>query len=283
MTLASIIKGLIPETLKVAYYSCLGYKAQFGHFPNIILPATFNEKIQKSKIFNRDPRIPIRQDKVLVKSHVTEKLGAEYVIPTLWHGTELPPRDQRNWPIPYVIKANHGCGWNIFVRTEKECNWDEIEKKCADWMAQVYGRTLGEWLYGQIKPQLLVEPYISAIAVLPIDYKLWIFNGKVRFILVISGRGTSEIAQAFYDINWVRQPFFIKAFDGLLSNVPPPASLAKMVEAAETLAEDFSFVRVDFYEVNNQPIFGEMTFYPASGNSAFEPFSYDKHVGAFWH
>lgn len=283
MMLAKIIKGFIPETVKAAYYSILGYKAHFGHYPNIVVPATFSEKIQKSKIFNRDPRIPIRQDKVLVKSHVTEKLGAEYVIPTLWHGTELPPKNQRNWPIPYVVKANHGCGWNIFVRSENECNWDEIEKKCADWMTQVYGRTFGEWLYGQIKPQLLVEPYISAVAVLPVDYKLWVFSGKVALIQVVSDRGTSEIAQAFYDINWVRQPFTGKAINGVSSYAPPPNSMAKMVEAAETLAEDFSFVRVDFYEVNNQPIFGEMTFYPASGFSPFEPIIYDKHVGAFWH
>jgi TupA-like ATPgrasp len=280
--LSKIVKGFIPDKVKAAYYSCLGYKAHFGHYPNIVLPVTFSEKIQKSKVFDRDARMPIRQDKVLVKDIVTQKLGAEYVIPTLWHGTELPPRNQRNWPLPYVIKANHGCGWNIFVRSEIECDWDKIETKCADWMAQVYGRTYGEWLYGQIKPQLLVEPYISSVAALPVDYKFWVFSGKVALIQVISNRGTNAVAQAFYDINWVRQPFTGKAIKGDSSNVPPPNSMAKMVVAAETLAEDFSFVRVDFYEANNQPLFGEMTFYPASGFSPFQPEAYDKQVGEFW-
>jgi TupA-like ATPgrasp len=280
--LSKIIKRITPKIVKAAYYSSLGYKEKFGHFPNLINPSTFSEKIQKSKVFDRDARMPIRQDKVLVKDIVIQKLGAEYVIPTLWHGTELPPRSQRNWPMPYVIKANHGCGWNIFVRSEIECNWDEIEKKCENWMTQVYGRTYGEWLYGQIKPQLLVEPFISTVAALPVDYKFWVFSGKVALIQVISNRGTSAIAQAFYDKNWVRQPFTGTAIKGDASDLPPPNSMLKMVAAAEKLAEDFSFVRVDFYEVGNQPLFGEMTFYPASGFSPFEPIAYEKQVGAFW-
>ena len=37
-----------------------------------------------------------------------------------------------------------------------------------------------------------------------------------------------------------------------------------MIQAAEILAEDFPFVRVDFYEVGNVPKFGEMSFYPES-------------------
>ena len=57
-------------------------------------------------------------DKVLIKDFVSQKLGNEYVIPTLWHGTKLPPRDSRTWPKPYVIKANHGSTWNIFVRSD---------------------------------------------------------------------------------------------------------------------------------------------------------------------
>lgn len=281
--ITKLLKKMIPQQIKAAYYSSYGFKQHFGYYPNLFYPSTFSEKIQKSKVFNRDNRIPIRQDKVLVKDIVTQKLGAAYVIPTLWHGTQLPPRHQRNWPMPFVIKANHGCGWNIFVRNQAECDWDDIEKKCASWMSQVYGRTFGEWLYSQIKPQLLVEPYISAVASLPLDYKLWVFSGKVKLIQVIAGRGSSHIRQFFYDENWARQPFTGVAIADAPENILPPASLNQMLAAAVTLAEDFAFVRVDFYEVNQQPLFGEITFYPASGFSPFNPIIYEKHVGAFWH
>lgn len=38
-----------------------------------------------------------------------------------------------------------------------------------------------------------------------------------------------------------------------------------MIKAAQTLSKPFPFLRVDFYECNGKPIFGEMTFTPAAG------------------
>lgn len=280
--LSDVFKKMIPQHVKMAYYSFGGYKKKFGYYPNIINPKGFSEKIQRSKIFDRDARMPILQDKVLVKDIVRKKLGSEYVIPTLWHGTQLPPRAERNWPMPFVIKANHGCGWNIFVKSTEDCNWDEIEAKCANWMSQVYGRTYGEWLYGEIKPQLLVEPFINKLASLPVDYKLWVFGGKVELVQVISDRGTPNINQAFYDKNWVRQPYSgcaIKQADG---DSEQPKSLEMMIDAAQLLGKDFDFVRVDFYEIDQQPLLGEMTFYPASGFSPMNPIEYEEVVGKLW-
>ena len=279
----NVIKKVIPKPIKLVINSCRGYKVHFGHYPNLINPATFSEKLQKYKLFVRDERIPLFQDKVLVKHYVQEKLGAQYLIPTIWHGARLPPREQRNWAFPFVIKANHGCGWNIFVRSADECNWDEIEKKCESWMNTIYGQQYGEWSYAKISPQLLVEPFISAVADLPADYKLWVFNGKVQLIQVISGRATASICQAFYDLNWIRQPFTGCAIADAKEDFPCPNEIHKMIQAAEMLADDFAFVRVDFYEVNKQLLFGEMTFFPASGFSPFSPIKYEKVVGAMWH
>ena len=55
-----------------------------------------------------------------------------------------------------------------------------------------------------------------------------------------------------------------------------------MIEAAEILAEDFPFVRTDFYEVNSIPKFGEMTFYPQSGLDPFDPPEWDFKLGRLW-
>ena len=38
-----------------------------------------------------------------------------------------------------------------------------------------------------------------------------------------------------------------------------------MKEYAKTLAQDFNFVRVDFYEINNIVYLSELTFFPAAG------------------
>ena len=55
-----------------------------------------------------------------------------------------------------------------------------------------------------------------------------------------------------------------------------------MIDAAEELGRDFDFVRVDFYEVDGRPRFGEMTFYPGSGLEPVEPPWLDLEMGRQW-
>lgn len=55
-----------------------------------------------------------------------------------------------------------------------------------------------------------------------------------------------------------------------------------MIEGAEALAHDLDFVRIDFYEIDGRPRFGEMTFYPGSGLDPFDPAELDIIMGALW-
>jgi TupA-like ATPgrasp len=247
---------------------------------SIFIPRTFGEKIQHCKLFNRDPRLPQRQDKILIKELVRERLGSEWVTPSLWQGEFLPPLEQRNWPIPFVIKANNGGGWNIFVRTESDLNWSAIESVVAKWRGP-YNVELGEWLYWEIKPALLVEPFIGKNEELPTDYKLWTFAGKVLVIGVITDRGKG-MKVTMLDSNWDRLPFSIVGYPSDPGPISKPVSLDRMIRAAEILAEDFPFVRVDFYEIGDVPKFGEMTFYPGSGLESFDPPEWDRKLGQLW-
>jgi hypothetical protein len=99
---------------------------------------TFNEKVKLAKLTWRSPHMTMLSDKVLSKQFVAGLLGPEWVTPTLWHGTELPPRSERNWPIPYVIKANNGAGRNYFVNRPEDEDWDVIERKTRRWLTRKY-------------------------------------------------------------------------------------------------------------------------------------------------
>jgi hypothetical protein len=55
-----------------------------------------------------------------------------------------------------------------------------------------------------------------------------------------------------------------------------------MIWAAERLGASFRFVRVDLYEVNETPLFGEMTFYPNAGHIGFKPKGVDAEIGRLW-
>ena len=52
-----------------------------------------------------------------------------------------------------------------------------------------------------------------------------------------------------------------------------------MLELAEKLAKPFPFVRVDFYEIGDRVLLGEMTFYPGGGLLAFDPVEWDYRLG----
>jgi hypothetical protein len=240
---------------------------------------THTEKIQRAKIFNRDPRLPQRADKILVKDFVRDRLGSEWVTPTLWHGEHLPPLEQRTWPIPFVAKANNGSSWNFFVRQQSDLDWKRIESLTAEWQSRRYGAEWGEWLYGVIIPALLVEPFIGELCELPVDYKLWTFGGKVQMVQAATDR-YSELKCTMFDTNWDRLPVKIAAYPSDPRPIPKPLSLNRMIEAAEIFAEDLPFVRIDFYEVGNVPKFGEMSFYPGAGIDGFDPLDFK--LGKLW-
>jgi hypothetical protein len=256
------------------------YAAHFGHSPRFLFAKTFNDKIQRYKILDRDPRMPLRADKVLVKDFVTEKLGPGWTTPTLWHGASLPPLHERIWPLPFVLKANHGSGMNIFIRSANELNWPQIETLCANWLSTDYGDGWGEWHYSKIERQLLVEPFIGSAASLPIDYKFWTFQGGVELIEVDTDRERQH-KRVMFDRKWKRLPFTID-YPLEERHIDQPQSLERMIAAAETLSEEMSFVRVDFYEIDETPRFGEMTFCPKDGVGRFDPPEYDAIVGELW-
>ena len=53
-----------------------------------------------------------------------------------------------------------------------------------------------------------------------------------------------------------------------------------MIEIAKKLSEDFPyFVRVDLYEVNDNVLFSEFTFYSDNGMTMFHPTEWDLKLG----
>jgi hypothetical protein len=55
-----------------------------------------------------------------------------------------------------------------------------------------------------------------------------------------------------------------------------------MIDAAEKIGGAFEFVRVDLYDLEEGPKFGEATFAPGSGYEKFSPPQYDEILGRAW-
>lgn len=267
---------IIPERVRLAF----SYRKRQGHWPDLNAPKRFSEKIQIAKMAWRSPLMVTLADKVEAKAYVGGLLGAEWITPNLWSGEVLPPRRERDWPVPFVLKANNGSGGHMFVRNAAALDWQRIEERVAHGARDTHGSGWGEWVYTQIRPQWLVEPLLDGGGVPPADFKLFVFNQRVEFIQVHYDRHGNYIAPV-YDRNWNKQPFGLHGpHKG--TSFPRPASLEAMIAGAEQIARGFPFARVDLYEIDGRPRFGEVTFYPGSGHSVFDPVEVDLAYGALW-
>lgn len=255
------------------------YRKKLGRWPNLLAPKRFTEKLQVAKLTWRSPLMTKLADKVLAKNYVSALVGADWVTPTLYAGPDLPPVSERRWPVPYVIKANDRSSATIFVHSEEDKDWSKIDRTVNDWFAHPYTHGY-QWAYTGIRPQVLVEPYIGSGAVVPIDYKFYVFGGRVEFIRVHTGRFVDRKGTT-YDRDWRRLPFGIKVAEED-NGVAAPSCLREMVEGAEALARGFPFVRIDLYEIEGKPRFSEVTFYPDSGYLQFRPEKYDLELGKLW-
>lgn len=235
-------------------------------------PRLLTEWVQHRKLHDRDPRLPLMADKVQAKDEVARLLGTSWIIPTLWHGDMLPAVPA--WRFPYVVKSRHGSQHVQIVRNDADHR--VAVARSRTWMKQPYGAWLDEWLYDRIPRGILVEPFIGTSRALPVDYKLFVFGGSVSFIQVHLDRANNH-RWIVMDRQWRRTS---KAT--LDADPPQPESLQKMIAAAERLGVGTAFVRADFYEVDGQPLFGELTFYPGSGLDKVEPLRLDLKMGKLW-
>jgi hypothetical protein len=221
-------------------------------------------------LFDRDERMPMLADKVAAKSVAADRLGRDWVIPLLWSGERLPR--EFPWRGSVVVKARHGCNQNAFVRSDPD--WAVAQRASDRWMQRDYGQWLDEWAYADIPRGLLVEPRIGRHDRLPIDYKIFVFGGQATHVQVHLDRDC-EHQWVVHDRNW-------RALANGAPEVDRPTALAAMLSAAEEMAKDFDFARVDFYQPDDQPLFGEVTFYPGSGLLRINPPDLDEDWGRLW-
>lgn len=249
--------------------------------PNLIRPKTFNEKVLHRILFGRQPWMAMVADKYRVRDYVRDQLGAS-ILPELHHVTTDPDTIPFELlPDRFVAKPTHGSGWVEIVHDKTQLDPAKLRQTCRSWLGQNYYEQTREWIYKDIRPRILIEEFIDDGSVnAPNDYKLFVFGGRVAFILVTMDRFDVR-AHVLMDRDW-NQADVTMAYSRYRRPAPPPPHLAQMIAAAETLAHGMDFVRADFYDTRDKLFFGELTATPGCGLDRFEPLSFDAHLGALW-
>lgn len=252
-------------------YIKLYYRLRVGRKLNVRNPETLNEKLQWLKFNYRFPLQSIVSDKLLVRDYVKEKIGEKYLIPLLGNWKEYSDIDFSALPNQFVLKCNHDSGGLVVCTDKEKLNHEEAKRKIEKSLKSNFFYIGREYQYRNIKPMIICEKFISDNGKVPMDYKIYCFNGKPDVILVCRDRfskNTHRASYLFFDQKWNFQPLD-KGDENLQDvDIPKPENLDEMIEIAKKLSEDFVFARIDLYNIKGKIYFGEITLSP---NSGFDP------------
>lgn len=269
-----------PTWMSDEYYIKVLWKQIMGYPLDLKRPRTFNEKLQWLKLHDFNPLYPVLVDKLKVKEWVSERIGNQYVIPTLVEYDNPDAVKLEDLPDRFVLKCNHDCGGVVICRDKSTFDLEAAKKKLKKSFEHNFYWDYREWPYKVIDKKVFAEEYVvdSQTNDLP-DYKFFTFDGVPHYLFVATGRQSSkEVQFDFFDMNGTRLD---------VRNVHPntpgivdlPMEFETMKELAARLSSGFKQVRVDFYEANGSCYFGEMTFFHGAGFMPFNPHSFDERMG----
>lgn len=261
------------EAIRKLYYS------KSGRYPDLDDPRLFSEKLQWLKLHTRDLLMMKCADKYEVRKYIQEKGFGDILNDLIAVYDKVEDIRLERLPQRFVLKATHGSGWNIVCEDKDKMNWIPLRMIMQSWLKHNIFWNGREWPYKDMKHRIVCEKYLEDTSGQLTDYKFYCFGGEPKFLQVNMWRGTKRHVQNFYDLNWKLLPFGKDLAPCPDVNIPMPENFDRMITIARNLSSPFSYVRSDFYNVRGQIIFGEMTFFPASGMPDFIPAEYDAVVG----
>jgi hypothetical protein len=217
------------------------------------------------------PYVDKLKAKEIVKSILGDKIKVAKVVRVLTspddiHDTDINP--------DHILKSAHASRWNIDLRNVKN-GVDKIKEYLQRWNKTYSTKELQ---YTFLTPQFYIEEKIVDQLLKRRDMAI------VYMVRCVRGRACSVgvqygSKQNIYNLNWY--PLDKPQIDGSFL-IPQPKRLPEMLEMANTLAQPFEFVRIDFYiDVNEDIYFSEFTFTPASGNQVFS-LELEHKMGMMW-
>lgn len=237
------------------------YRAAAGVLPNILFPRTTGELVQWRKIFDRNPLLHTLCDKLEVKRWAKEKVAGLKVAEVLWASS-----DAEELPIEYVkdcfiIKTNHGCGYNYFPADYEINDINYIKQKFSEWLRIDYSATYGEWGYSKIIRKIFVERMLTTRAGTE-DFKFWCHNGRVSVGYIAINEKQKNEKAGYFTVDGVPIRNRLYTLD---ERHPPPPCYFSAMAIARTLSVGLDYVRVDFIGSSGEPHLAEITVYPAAG------------------
>lgn len=264
----------------------LQYRIKTGRKLNLKNPKRYTEKLQWYKLYYRDQDMVRCADKYDVRSYI-EELGLSHILNECYGVYDTAEEiDFDKLPNQFVLKDTLGGGGNsvLIVRDKATMDIELVKTQLRKWVNEPHRAKSGgrEWpYYSGKKHRIIVERYIESDenAGGLIDYKFFCFYGKVAFLYGIADRIFGQgSGLGIFDKDFCRLPYQVKN-KPLTRKIKKPDHYDDMLVCAKRLSEKFPHARVDLYNLAGKVIFGEITFYDASGYTIFDPDEFDFELG----
>ncbi len=252
-----------------------------GHYPNLLEPRTFTEKVFWRK-FLAVTKVPESGNKLRTASFIPDELKGKVRVPeVVWRSAEAKlPGNDRIAPGWYFLKANHGCGYVRRVRYPLAPDTvRRLETTAAHWLTLPYGIADGEWWYSTFAKEIFLERSLSAGRNL-LAWDFYVINGAIAFIMVnmkVDGATLST---------WLDEDMNVLPYQNLklqrVGDFEKLGNYAEVREAALRIGARCNAVRVDLYVPPEGGIYlGEMTFSPGNALGRRPP-EFDRQLGDMW-
>ena len=264
----------------------LQYRMKTGRKLNLKNPQRFTEKLQWYKLYYRDPLMAQCADKFEVRKYV-EACGLGHTLNELYGVYNSPEEiDFDALPNAFVAKDTLGGGGNsvIIVTDKTAIDIEQLKRQMQEWVDEPTNKKHPgrEWVYEGRKHRIIIEKLLSGdeSGDLP-DYKFFAFDGKIECLYVMKNytKHHDKGILGFLSPQYELLDAYRKDFAPMLEQPEKPENYEVMLGMATRLAKGFPHVRVDFYNIDGKIIFGEMTFFMASGYLEFEPDGFDFELG----
>lgn len=250
---------------------------RFGYLPNLQRPRTFQEKLNYRILFDRRELLVTSSSKVRSKELVAD-LGIRslHIPETYWHGSDLKELEKFRAPGPWVLKPSHRSG-TVLTGPAGYIPVKHQSTQLKKLLREREYRTNKLWAYRHVERELIIEERLGGSGGL-IDYKFFVFEGRIALIQVDSDRFGTHV-RTLYDAEYemVDASYGVSKGNDLIS----PALLRSLGDIASQVGQLFDFIRVDLYHYNGQTYFGELTVYPGGGLSPW-PYDLDLEIGKHW-
>ncbi len=257
------------------------FRNVFGRDLDLNNPRTYNEKLQWIKLYDRNPLYTQLVDKYEVKNIVGKIIGEQYIIPTLGVWDNFDDIDFSTLPNQFVLKCTHDSGGLVICSDKTKFDKKKAKQKIEKCLKNDYYMQNREWPYKNVQRRIIAEKYMVDESGYELkDYKFFCFNGKVKSMFIATERNNPAIETKFdfYDTNFNHLPF-TNGHPNSSIEIKKPKSFEKMIQLAEKLSEGIPQARIDFYDIDGEVFFGEITFFHFSGFMKFEPEEWDYTFG----